>query len=102
MGVLIAVAGLIAVAWLFSIPADFRDRVWNRFERDDQAALMMDVPGTGLGLSIVKTLVEQHRGAVWFDTAEGKGTTFYVALPVDGPDSVVAEVEQQTVIDQPG
>ncbi|MBL8145701.1 MAG: GAF domain-containing protein [Anaerolineae bacterium] len=84
------------------IPEDFRDRVWNRFERDDQAALMMDVPGTGLGLSIVKTLVEQHRGAVWFDTAEGKGTTFYVALPVDGPDSVVAEVEQQTVIDQPG
>ena len=75
------------------IPAEFQDRVWNRFERFEQAALVMDVPGTGLGLSIVKTLVEQHRGEVWFELAVGKGTTFYVALPVAGPDGVPLVVQ---------
>jgi PAS domain S-box-containing protein len=75
------------------IPEQFRDRVWNRFERFDEAALVMDVPGTGLGLAIVRTLVEQHRGEVWFDSAEGEGTTFYVALPVAGPETAGKRVD---------
>ncbi|MCC6287506.1 MAG: HAMP domain-containing histidine kinase [Chitinophagaceae bacterium] len=38
--------------------------------------------GTGLGLAICKGIVEQAHGTLWFDTAEGKGTTFYVELPL--------------------
>ncbi len=45
----------------------------------------MDVPGTGLGLSIVKELVQMHNGNIWFDTELGKGTTFYVELPIEQP-----------------
>ncbi len=38
--------------------------------------------GTGLGLPIVKNIVTLHNGFVDFETALGKGTTFYVYLPV--------------------
>ncbi|MFT3746736.1 MAG: HAMP domain-containing sensor histidine kinase [Agriterribacter sp.] len=38
--------------------------------------------GTGLGLAICKGIVEQARGNIWFDTVEGKGTTFFVELPL--------------------
>ncbi|MCL2806123.1 MAG: ATP-binding protein [Treponema sp.] len=37
--------------------------------------------GTGLGLPIVERIVNDHGGAIWFDTAEGIGTTFYIDLP---------------------
>ncbi len=39
--------------------------------------------GTGLGLSIVERIVVDHGGTIWFDTAEGIGTTFYIDLPID-------------------
>ncbi len=67
------------------IPEEFRPRIWQRFERYDEHALVMDVPGTGLGLSIVKELVEMHHGEVWFESELGKGTTFFVSLPVEQP-----------------
>jgi len=38
--------------------------------------------GTGLGLPIVERIVNDHGGSVWFNTAEGVGTTFYMDLPV--------------------
>lgn len=38
--------------------------------------------GTGLGLAMSKTIVEQARGRIWFETKVGEGTTFFVELPV--------------------
>jgi PAS domain S-box-containing protein len=65
------------------IPDDFKDRVWERFGRNEEHALVMDVAGTGLGLPIVKTLVEMHQGRVWFESELGQGTTFFVSLPIE-------------------
>jgi PAS domain S-box-containing protein len=40
-------------------------------------------PGTGLGLSISKSIVEQHGGRMWMESAGfGKGSRFFFALPI--------------------
>jgi nitrogen fixation/metabolism regulation signal transduction histidine kinase len=39
--------------------------------------------GTGLGLPIIERIVNDHDGAIWFDSAEGMGTTFYIDLPAE-------------------
>ncbi|MDX2078197.1 MAG: ATP-binding protein [bacterium] len=42
----------------------------------------LDTVGTGLGMPISKYFVESHRGRMWFETEVGKGTTFFVELPI--------------------
>jgi nitrogen fixation/metabolism regulation signal transduction histidine kinase len=38
--------------------------------------------GTGLGLAMCKSIVEQAGRNIWFETEKGKGTTFFVELPL--------------------
>jgi two-component system nitrogen regulation sensor histidine kinase NtrY len=38
--------------------------------------------GTGLGLAMSKSIVEQAKGEIWFETKEGEGTTFFVKIPL--------------------
>jgi signal transduction histidine kinase len=63
------------------IPEAFRERVFQRFAQADGADSRRQ-GGTGLGLSICRTIVEELGGSIWFDSAEGIGTTFYVELPL--------------------
>ena len=63
------------------IPSELHQQVFERFFRGRQKGVE-HVTGSGLGLSIVKTIVENHHGKIWLDSVEGKGTTFYVTVPL--------------------
>ncbi len=62
------------------IPAEHQDRIFERFYRVDKSH-SKDSGGTGLGLSIVKHALMYHHGAVYVDSAPGKGTTMRIILP---------------------
>lgn len=54
--------------------------IFNRFHRAD-TAFSHKIKGTGLGLSLVKEIVTAQGGSIWAESSEGRGSTFYVALP---------------------
>ncbi|HEX5417568.1 MAG TPA: HAMP domain-containing sensor histidine kinase, partial [Chloroflexota bacterium] len=45
-----------------------------------------EVRGIGLGLYITKGIVEAMHGRIWVESAVGKGSTFYVTLPIQSMD----------------
>lgn len=64
------------------IPKDQQDRVFSKFFRASNV-MRMETEGSGLGLFITKNIIEAHGGKIWFESEEGKGTTFYFTLPVE-------------------
>jgi two-component system nitrogen regulation sensor histidine kinase NtrY len=57
------------------IPAELRSRIFT-------PNFTTKTGGMGLGLAIVKSISENMGGKAWFETEEGKGTTFFVEMPV--------------------
>ncbi|GBG05205.1 two-component system sensor histidine kinase [Lactobacillus rodentium] len=64
------------------IPRKDLNKIFDRFYRVDKARSRKQ-GGTGLGLAISKEIVEAHKGKIWADSAEGKGSTFYISLPYE-------------------
>lgn len=52
----------------------FNSRTWTREGTKNEK-------GSGFGLSMAKEFVEKMDGRIWFESEEGKGTTFFVEFP---------------------
>ena len=74
------------------IPKDQQNRIFEKFYRAENALKYVPT-GSGLGLSLVKLLVEGWGGKVWFESEEGKGTTFYFTVPLKGMKAKEGEVK---------
>lgn len=62
-----------------------KDQIGNLFKKFFRARNVVgQTEGTGLGLFIVESIIDAHKGKIWAESEEGKGTVFYVTLPISG------------------
>jgi PAS domain S-box-containing protein len=62
------------------IPIADQPHIFDKFYRGSNVD--DEITGSGLGLAIVKTIVDNHQGRIWVESAEGKGSSFSIVLPV--------------------
>ncbi|MCC6390519.1 MAG: PAS domain-containing protein [Bryobacterales bacterium] len=63
------------------MPREAIPKLFQKFYRVDNADTRK-IGGTGLGLALIREIVEAHRGTVWVESEHGKGSRFYLTLPV--------------------
>lgn len=63
------------------IPKQKQGQIFNKFFRAENA-IKIERSGMGLGLFVAKNVIEDHKGKIWFESQENKGTTFFVSLPI--------------------
>lgn len=63
------------------IPKAEQAHMFEKLRRASNAQAI-EPDGTGLGLYVVKTVIDRIGGGITFESTEGKGTTFYVSLPL--------------------
>lgn len=64
------------------IPTEDLPKVFDRFYRVD-SSLRRSTAGAGLGLYLARAIIEAHGGQIWARSEAGKGTTFFMALPLE-------------------
>jgi signal transduction histidine kinase len=62
------------------IPESFRERIFAKFSQAD-ASTTREKGGTGLGLHIARRFVEHMHGRIGYESAPGRGSTFWIELP---------------------
>ncbi len=68
------------------IPLASQAHLWERFYRVEGVETQSGSGlGLGLGLHICRSIIERHQGHVGVESAPGKGSTFWFALPLAGP-----------------
>jgi signal transduction histidine kinase len=58
-----------------------QQKIFEEFQQSD-TAVTKSKTGTGLGLAIAKRIVELHGGRIWVESVVGKGSTFFLTLPI--------------------
>ena len=63
------------------IPKEHHSRIFERFYRVTSSP-DNTFPGLGIGLYISHEIIQAHEGRIWVESEEGKGSTFFVSLPL--------------------
>jgi signal transduction histidine kinase len=74
------------------VPADKREKLFDRFFRAHEGAT--EVEGTGLGLNIVRETAESQGGWAWAEHPDEGGSVFAIALPLRRKPTSPAERRQ--------
>lgn len=75
------------------IPTNKLDAIFETFTRIISKERLFE--GTGLGLSIVKNLVVSQGGRVWAESSLGKGSTFFVEIPLFKAEGTIEKVADE-------
>jgi len=70
------------------IQPEDKKRLFEKFYRGTHREALAQ-RGTGLGLAIVKSIAERHRGKVWVESELGKGSTFFLQIPITQPKEAI-------------
>jgi signal transduction histidine kinase len=76
------------------IPEEHQPRIFDPFFTTKDVG-----HGTGQGLAIAHSvIVQQHNGRIWFESAVGKGTEFFIQLPVNGVGEAASEKHEANLV----
>lgn len=68
----------------------FRERYFR--STNDKA---LDKPGTGLGMTLTFEIMRKHKGDIWVESELGKGSTFYIVVPVATEEAMQPNQQRQ-------
>lgn len=66
------------------IPISEQKKIFSQFFRAGNA-ISFEPDGSGIGLYLARDIVDKHSGTLWFESEEGKGTSFHILLPLEQP-----------------
>jgi len=80
------------------ISPEIKDKIFDRFFQIENSYKEENI-GSGIGLALTKELVELHHGSISVESIPGKGSTFFVKLPVGKlhlkPEEIVNELQNE-------